>query len=163
MVSDIVINYLKRIKTTPKDKALEMRYEKEVAEKKKLRKSLTDEKARIERRLNELSIEIGKSLSGESSFTTDMLTMSINSTKEEMENVEQRLKDCEDSLEEKSEVLEKLDFYYNQFVSWVDEFENSTMEQKKMIVCHLIKEIRVSRGYELEIEFNISYRQFLMD
>lgn len=163
MVSDIVINYLKRIKTTPKDKALEMRYEKEVAEKKKLRKSLTDEKARIERRLNELSIEIGKSLSGESSFTTDMLTMSINSTKEEMESVEQRLKDCEVSLEEKSEVLEKLDFYYNQFVSWADEFENSTMEQKKMIVCHLIKEIRVSRGYELEIEFNISYRQFLMD
>ena len=110
-----------------------------------------------------MSIEIGKSLSGESSFTIDMLTMSINSTKDEMKSVEGRLKDCENLLEEKSEVLQKLDYYYNQFVSWADEFENSTMEQKKMIVCHLIKEIRVSRGYELEIEFNISYRQFLMD
>ena len=79
------------------------------------------------------------------------------------ELTKEELKDCEDLLEEKSEVLEKLDFYYNQFLSWADEFENSTMEQKKMIVCHLIKEIRVSRGYELEIEFNISYRQFLMD
>ena len=42
-----------------------------------------------------------------------------------------------------------------------DEFDNSTMEQKKMIACQLIKEVKVSRGYELEIVFDLNYEQFL--
>ena len=161
MVTEIVMDYLKRIKAIPKDRALEMRYEKEVEEKKKLKKSLTDLLVKIEKRLSELSVEIGKSLSGESTFTVDMLTMAINSTKEEKTRVENRLKKCEFELDEKKDVLDKLDYYYEQFVSWAEEFEHSTMEQKKMIICQLIKSIKVSRGYKLEIDFNISYRQFI--
>lgn len=30
-----------------------------------------------------------------------------------------------------------------------------------MIVCQLIKEVRVARGYELEIVFDLNYEQFL--
>jgi len=111
--------------------------------------------------LTELSVEIGKCLNGESAFTTDALTMSINSTKDELSTIQDRLTKCERSLEEKSEVLKKLDYYYDQFTSWADEFDISTPEQKKMIICQLIKEIRVYKYYNIEIEFNISYRQFL--
>ena len=163
MVLGVVKNYLEKIKTTPKDKALELRYEKEVSEKKKLVKNLTTEKERIERRLTELSVEVGKCLNGESAFTTDVLTMSINSTKDELNSIQKRLTECEKSLEEKNDVLNKLDYYYTQFTSWADEFDTATMEQKKMIICQLIKEIRVFKDYNIEIEFNISYRQFLVE
>ena len=44
-----------------------------------------------------------------------------------------------------------------------DEFDNSTLEQKKMIVCQLVKEIRIARGYEIEIVFDIIYEQFIAD
>ena len=37
----------------------------------------------------------------------------------------------------------------------------ATMEQKKMIACQLIREVKVSRGYELEIIFDLNYEQFL--
>lgn len=30
-----------------------------------------------------------------------------------------------------------------------------------MVICQLIKSIKVYKGYRLEIEFNISYNQFL--
>ena len=30
-----------------------------------------------------------------------------------------------------------------------------------MIACQLIKEVRVARGYELEIVFDLNYKQFL--
>lgn len=56
-----------------------------------------------------------------------------------------------------------LSYYYDQFTSWADEFDTATTEQKKMIICQLIKEIRVYKHYNIEIEFNISYRQFLME
>lgn len=52
--------------------------------------------------------------------------------------------------------MKKLDYYYDQFNSWAEEYETATMEQKKMIVCQLIKEINVSKGYVLDIVFNLS-------
>lgn len=56
---------------------------------------------------------------------------------------------------------EKVMDRYSQFKTWADEFDNSTMEQKKMIACQLIKEVKVARGYELEIIFDLNYEQFL--
>ena len=159
-VLKIVRSYLEKIVQTPKDKALELRYRDELTLKMKQRKSLEIEKARLEKRLHEVSVEIGKSLNGESAFTVDVLSMSVTSTKEELMNVEKQLADCDTQLKAKDAVLKKLDYYYEQFISWADEFENASLERKKMIICHLIQSIKVRKGYELEIEFNISYQQF---
>ena len=63
-------------------------------------------------------------------------------------------------LEEKKELLKNLDFRYNQFLSWANEFEDASMEEKKMIICQLIKSIKVSKDYKMEVEFNVSYQQF---
>ncbi|MBR0277839.1 MAG: recombinase family protein [Clostridia bacterium] len=160
-VVEMVKVYLKKIKQTPKDKALEMRYESELQNKKKQHKVLVAEIEKLRKRLNELSVEVGKSISGESVFTVDVLSMSINATREEMKNAETQLLKCEDDLETQKELLEKLDYYYEQFVSWAEEFDNASVEQKKMILCNLIKAVKVSKGYKIEIEFNISYSQFL--
>ncbi len=54
----------------------------------------------------------------------------------------------------------KLGYYYNQFLSWADEFQNSTLEQRKMIACQLIRCVKVSRGYNVNIEFDMNYQQF---
>lgn len=89
--------------------------------------------------------------------------MSINSTKEEMAEIERQLHECECDLEQQSDMVDKLDYYYQQFVTWADEFENASLEQRKMIICHLIDSIKVGRGYEISIEFNSSYSQFFGD
>ena len=160
IVLDIVLHYLNEIKTTPRDKALEIRYKRELSEKRKVKKELLDKKERLNKRLKELSLEVGKSLSGEVTFPVDVLSMSITSTKEEIAETDRRLDECDKSLEQQSEVLDKLNDYYNQFLTWADEFEKASREQKKMIICQLIHEIRVGKGYDIEIEFNTSYQQF---
>ena len=71
------------------------------------------------------------------------------------------LNDIKFKLANQQNAMGKLDFYYSQFRTWADEFDNSTMEQKKMIACQLIREVKVSRGYELEIVFDLNYEQFL--
>ena len=71
------------------------------------------------------------------------------------------LNDIKFKLANQQNAMGKLDFYYSQFRTWADEFDNSTMEQKKMIACQLIREVKVSRGYELEIIFDLNYEQFL--
>ena len=49
---------------------------------------------------------------------------------------------------------------YNQFKSWAEEFDSATLEQKKMIACHLFKRIEVGRDYQITVELNMTYQQF---
>lgn len=160
-VSEVVEEYLEKIKQTPRNKALELRYKNELQQKQKQRKKLEDEKNRMEKRLHELSLEISKSLTGESAFTTDVFAMSVNTIKTDLSMIGMQLEVCDTELADKDDMLKNLDFYYDQFISWADEFANASLEQKKMIICQLIKAVKVRKGYELEIEFNISYQQFL--
>ena len=69
--------------------------------------------------------------------------------------------DIRDKLTNQKNVMGKLDFYYSQFRTRTVEFNESTMEQQKMIACQLIKQVKISRGYEIEIEFDINYEQFV--
>jgi hypothetical protein len=49
---------------------------------------------------------------------------------------------------------------YGRFLGWANEFDNATLEQKKMIVGFLIKKVSIGRGYSVHIEFNMDYQQF---
>lgn len=117
----------------------------------------------LQKRLSDLSIEVGKCLSGENMFPADILSMSINATKEEMSETDRQLQECDEDLEQNYDMLAKLDYYYQQFITWADEFESASLEQRKMIICQLIQSINVGRGYEISIEFNSSYSQFFGD
>ena len=154
-------DYLAKIKSTPKDIALEKRYKSEISEYKRKRTKLEKDIEKLKRQVVELSAEIGRSLLGESRFTPDMLSTSIDNTNDILYKKEIELSDIKFKLTNQQNAMGKLDFYYSQFRTWADEFDNSTMEQKKMIACQLIKEVRVARGYELEIVFDLNYEQFL--
>ena len=52
---------------------------------------------------------------------------------------------------------------YKQFRSWSVEFYESSLEVKKMIASQLFSRITVNCNYELTIELNFTYRQFLED
>lgn len=49
---------------------------------------------------------------------------------------------------------------YNQFKTWAEEFDTATLEQKKMIACHLFNRIEVGRDYKISVELNMTYQQF---
>ena len=155
-------DYLAKIKSTPKDIALEKRYKSEISEYKRKQTKIEKEIDKLKRQVIELSAEIGRSLLGESRFTPDMLSASIDNTNTLLNKKEIELNDIKYKLTNQQIAMGKLDFYYSQFKTWAEEFDNSTMEQKKMIACQLIREINISRGYEIEIVFDINYEQFIL-
>lgn len=155
-------DYLAKIKSTPKDIALEKRYKSEISEYKRKQAKIEKEIDKLKRQVVELSAEIGRSLLGESRFTPDMLSTSIDNTNDLLHKKETELSDIKYKLTNQQNAMGKLDFYYSQFRTWADEFDNSTMEQKKMIACQLIKEINVSKGYGVEIIFDINYEQYIV-
>ena len=90
-----------------------------------------------------------------------MLSASIEATNTLLHQKETELLEVQNVLVNQQTAMGKLDYYYSQFRTWAEEFESSSIEQKKMIVCQLIKEINISRGYEIDIVFDINYEQFI--
>ncbi len=110
-----------------------------------------------------LSAEIGKVLIGESNYTSEMLTTSINITNQAIAEKENEVAEIEFKLANQQDDIGKLDFYYDEFKSWADEFDLSTNEERKMIICKLIKQIRLYKGYQFEIDFDSDYERFLQE
>ena len=160
-VDTIVREYLDRIKTTAKSIAWEKRYQTDIAEMKSQQREAEQEHKKLKERLAQLSAEISKSLTGESKFTPDMLSMAIDNAKTALQDTEDKLAQLNYGLNNSQGAMKKLDFYYEQFRSWAEEFEDAELEQRKMIICQLVREINVSRGYELDVVLDLNYEKFL--
>jgi trans-2-enoyl-CoA reductase len=85
------------------------------------------ENKRHKERLAQLSGEIAKSLTGDSAFSPDMLAMAIDNTKAELQNSEDKLAQLNYTLNNSQGAMKKLDFYYEQFRGWAEEFEGAEL------------------------------------
>jgi len=160
-VDIIVREYLSRIKTTAKLIAPEKRYQTDIAEMKFQKSETEQENKKLKERLAQLSAEISKSLTGESAFTPDMLSMAIDNAETALQDTEDKLAQLNYGLNNSQGAMKKLDFYFEQFRSWAEEFEDASSEERKMIICQLVREINVSRGYGLDVVLDLNYEQFL--
>ena len=150
-----------KIKVTPKDAAIEKKYKTQITQIKQEIKKLEKENDTLKRKLGELMEEIANALLGDSKFTPDVLSMAIENTKSKITDNVKQIAEKENQLNNKENDMKKIDFYYEQFISWADEFDNASQERKKMIICTLFKEITVGKGYKIEILMDSSYEQFL--
>ena len=51
-------------------------------------------------------------------------------------------------------------FGIDPLLTWADLFDTCSFEAKKMIVAQFVKAVRVSRDYNIEIDFNVSFEEF---
>ena len=66
-------------------------------------------------------------------------------------------------MTEKKNSMESIRPLYDSFKGWSDEYAESTMEQKKMIISQLVDWIEVGREYKVSIVLNMTYQQFCKD
>lgn len=160
-VEAVILEYLERIKETPKDIAIEKRYQAELRSLRRKVKDLRAESEKLKQQLVQLSNEIANALMGESKFTPDMLSNAIDNTKEKIASNTELISEYELKIADQQTAIDSLDYYYDTFLGWAHEYKQATKEQKKMIACNLIKEVRIGHGYHIDILFDISYEQFI--
>ena len=160
-VTDIIKQYLDRIRETPKDMALENRYRKQLQELQSRKKQLEREHDKIAKKVQTLTDEIGRALMGESKFDLDTLSVAIESARAELRGNEDASAQCAGKLAEQRDAIDGLDGKYDQFRSWAEEFDAAPLAVKKMIAGQLITRIELKKGYEMTIYFNPTYEQFL--
>ena len=67
----------------------------------------------------------------------------------------------EKQVDLKKSDMGNVDYYYDQFSSWADEFDEAPQERKRLIICKLFKEINVGKNYQIEMLMDTSYQQFI--
>jgi len=160
-VEMIVCEYFSRIKTATQSNALEKRYQTKIVEMKLQKRDIEKEIQDWKELLSQLYTEIPKVLTGESKYTQDMLSCDIEKAKTELQMSEDRMAQLNNSLNDCKDSLKKLNHQYEQLRGWAEVYKDATFTERKMIIFHLIQEIRVSRGYELDVVVDMNYEQFM--
>ena len=144
----------------PEEEKLQASYKRQIAGNRATQKKLELELAKNREQLTKLQLEIGKTLTGDSIYFPEDLSQAIQTIKSRIADSEEKLVGLKDEEARKKQSIEMITPAYNQFKSWAEEFDTASLEQKKMIACHLFKRIEIGRDYKISVELNMTYQQF---
>lgn len=107
-----------------------------------------------------LKNEVIKSLTGESSFTSDLLNELINEKEEEKNKLINQKEELDNKMNQKKLKEEELIQIKNKIPVWKKEFESADLDVKKMLLSEIIKEIRVYND-RYEIDFRLELNDYI--
>ena len=118
--------------------------------------------------LSRKRIELGKleglmldSLDGKCVFTPEQVKSRMDSVQEAMTSLSANIESLEARLHDSEQIANELAAQHKQLLSWAEMFDAASSAERKLIASQLIKAVTLSRGYEMQIEFNISEAQYL--
>lgn len=159
-VMEVLNQYFANIKETPQQEAIEQKYKAQLEVYNSNKKKLTIENDKLTKKLQALNLEIANALIGESTFSPVQLGEAIKATQTRLEDINVQLAQITKESADKKDAMGKIGYYYDMFRSWADEFENASIEERKMIAGQLIHKVKVFKEYRIEIDFNLDYQQF---
>ena len=98
-----------------------------------------------------------KIIRGQSKMSIDLLNTMVAETEVQIKEAQAIVDAAEAELQELLETSEGLKREYDRLLSWADLYDKSSFEAKKMIVSQFIRSVRVGRGFNIEVDFNVSF------
>lgn len=123
-------------------------------------KRLQNEYLKKQRDYQDLRAETLKVIQGTSRFSADLLNSLMDEAAAQLKELGQQVQDAEQELRDTVSGAEQVSEEYAQLMNWAELYDNCTFEAKKMIVAQFVKAVHVKRGYEIDIEFNVSFEEF---
>lgn len=99
-------------------------------------------------------------IQGTSCFSADLLNSLMDEAAAQLKELEQQVQAAEQVLRDTVSGAEQVSKEYTQLMNWAELYDNCTFEARKMIVAQFVKAVHVKRGYEIDIEFNVSLEEF---
>jgi len=159
-VESILLEVFSRLQSIPNDAVIDKQfadqmkeYETKINRAKKLLASRTSE-------LADLKGEVVKVIRGTSKWTMELLNELIENTESEMRTIKSDLEAFAENYEHSEKLFQKIKSQYSSYLDWADIFIDSDMATQKMIASQMIDRVTVSAGNHIEIDFNISLKQF---
>ena len=160
LVDQIIRIQLTQIQKAPPQALLEKQRGREADLARAKVKRLQSEYQQEQRDYQDLRAETLKVIQGNSQFGADLLNSLMDETAAQLKGLEGQMQTAELELREAVSGVEQVKKEYTQLMNWAELYDNCTFEAKKMIVAQFVKTVHVKRGYELDIEFNVSFEEF---
>lgn len=160
IVVDVMKTIFSSISGCPEEEKIQLAYKQAMAANHHTQQKLTIELQGNQAQLDKLRQEIGKALVGESLYSPEDLNTAILSLKAKIAKTEEKLTALADEEEQKKQVSEGIIPAYRQFKSWAEEFDETSLDGKRMIASQLFSRIEIGKGYTIHLEMNMTYKQF---
>lgn len=160
VITEMIHQIFGSMNGSPEEERLQLALKRKIAINKANQQKLKLELKKATEQLEVLDLEVGKALIGESEIGLEQLGRTTKALEARVDEIKSELNELEREELEQVNNAEAIIPAYKRFKSWADEFDNATMEQKKMIACQLFSRIDVGRDYVIHVEMNLTYKQF---
>lgn len=123
-------------------------------------KSIAKEIDRKESEIKKLKEEVVKALMGQSSFSKEMLSEMLQTKTKELEMLNENKIKVEDKINRKKIKQKDIKLLNNTIPNWQEEFKLVGVEEKKMLINQIIKDVEVFEN-EIKIKMKIDFEDFL--
>jgi len=160
IVEQAVLILFDNMGTVSADTIIENRYNKETKLAEARVRKLTVECDEAQKNVDIYKSEVAKCLRGISKWDSALLRELLEEAQTILQKTEAELQQAQTELDNCAARMEQIKNQHDELICWSKVFAKSSTAAKKMILSKLIERIEVSRGYEVNICFRISYAQF---
>lgn len=104
--------------------------------------------------------EILKTLMGDSSLNTEVLNSMMSNVNERIDIAEKAIFDLRRESDYENKHFQQFSGQYQNILKWADTYDWAELDEKKMILAHLIERIEIRRGYCITVKFFIALEEF---
>lgn len=163
VVMGIIQEIFANISGCPQEEKIQEAYRNAMSTNHAMQKKIDFELQKNRKQLEVLRGEISKSLTGESIYSNEDLSIALDKINSKIAEDEKILEKLKTEDEEKKLFDDSILPTYRQFKSWAEEFEGASLETKKMIACQLFSRVEIGKGYRIKVMMNMTYQQFVSD
>lgn len=160
IVEEVILSLFRRVEKMDKSEIIGRNFRNSQNTQKALLQKVKRDYEKAEEDLQKLKAEVIKAITGESSFSPELLNNIIGEKEQECCRLKEAYQKADQELKNAASQFTKMGEQYDELLEWSSAYESAPMAAKKMIVSHLIERVDVFRGYKLKIKLNISIEQF---
>jgi len=162
-VRSILQRVFEQIRETPPADCWKRQHERHLSDIKRKVKTATNDLSKSNKELSAYKSEVIKVIQGESAFDDKTLNQLISDSEDKVSKQSEELDRLKIELAKSDSFYEKVKEEHMRIRTWSEIFDDSSLETQKMVATSLIKEVRMNRDYQMEIDFNISVKEFVDD
>lgn len=101
---------------------------------------------KLQRQQTSLRQEVVSSLSGDSTFDTQLLKSLLEENAAAVKEAESQLMECQNEKETEESRIQNMYEHFSRISAWRKEFDTADVETKKMILARIIEKITIEKG-----------------
>lgn len=160
VVDKVIRSIFERMQSVPGSDVINAGYRSKMAEFTAIYRKAKADLAKAQKNLDALKAEVIKSITGESSFSTTLLSDMVLEAEAKLRDATAAYSAATINYEDGSSMMESIKDEYTNLIEWASIYDTASHESKKMIVACLINRVEVYRDYKIHIDFNIDFEQF---